>query len=54
MPAATKAPRWSIKASKEVIKQFDLFTESGGEEGWDPRDCTAEYIKVQVKDNNML
>jgi hypothetical protein len=54
MPAAHKVPRWNKKASNEVIKQFNLFTESGGEEGWDPRDCTAEYIKVKVKDHDVL
>jgi hypothetical protein len=54
MPAAAKAPRWSKKDSKEVIKQFNLFTESGGEEGWDPQNCNTEYIKVKVKDSDVL
>lgn len=54
MPAADKAPRWSRVAGNEVIKQFNLFTQSGGEEGWDPRDCSPEYIKLKVKDNDEL
>ena len=54
MPAADKAPRWSKKDSNEVIKQFNLFTESGGEEGWDPRNCNGDYIKEKVKDSDVL
>jgi hypothetical protein len=53
MPTA-RAPRWSKKASNEVEKQFNLFTESKGEEGWDPRDRTPEYVKLKVRTNDLL
>ena len=49
-----KAPRWSKKASTELEKQFNLFTQSGGEEGFDPRDRTAEYIKSKAQGNPVL
>lgn len=49
-----KAPRWCKKASNELEKQFNLFTQSGGEEGFDPRDRTSEYIKSKAKDNPVL
>jgi hypothetical protein len=49
-----KAPRWSKKAGNELKKQFNLFTQSGGDEGFDPRDRTAEYIKSKAQGNPVL
>ena len=49
-----KAPRWNKKASKEVERQFDLFTQTQGKDGWDPRERSPEYIKQKVKDNFLL
>jgi len=49
-----KAPRWNKKASKEVERQFDLFTQTQGKDGWDPRERAPEYVKNKVKDNFIL
>jgi hypothetical protein len=47
-------PRWNKEATNEIQKQFDLFTESNGQEGWDPRNRDALYIKPRVQQNDVL
>ena len=54
MPVRGTAPRWTKEAANEVERQFNLYTESNGQEGWDPRDRNASYIKPLAQKNNVL
>ena len=54
MPVRGTAPRWTKEAAKEVERQFNLYTESNGQEGWDPRNHNASYIKPLAQKNDIL
>jgi hypothetical protein len=47
-------PCWSKEATNEIQKQFDLFTESNGKDGWDPQNRDASYIKPCIQQNEVL
>lgn len=49
-----KIKRWGKQQSNEVTKQFNLFTETNGGEGWDPEDVTESVIKQNIKSNDVL
>jgi hypothetical protein len=54
MPVRGTAPRWTKEAANEVERQFNLYTKSNGQEGWDPRNRDASYIKPLAQKNDVL
>ena len=48
----SRQANWGAKQKKEVLKQFNLFTSTNGEEGWDPEKWgDTDYIVGKAKDN---
>jgi hypothetical protein len=45
---------WNKEATTEVLHQFNLHTSMEGEEGWDPENRAAEYIKPRAQQNDVL
>ena len=49
-----KAVCWNKQAQTELEKQFNLFTTTNGDEGFDPENQMAEYIKAAAQNNEVL
>jgi hypothetical protein len=47
-------PRWNKAASDELARLFNLFTQTGGQEGCDPQNQDPEYVIEALKENGIL